>query len=165
MVTPKSAILIGFSGPIPIFGNIHIRLTHGVLLTGLYLPYLPWLLIISFNQALFPGFPFTEFCLGRRRANFQRPNRQLVTYGALAGNRLPETNISLPWKWMVGRRSFPSGTAYVQGRYVGFRECSSFLNLGCFEAVSEGHKILILKSAAMPGEGKWKTKQLGSDSR
>ena len=32
-----------------------------------------------------------------------------------------------PSKWMVGRRSFPLGMAYVQGRTVSFRECTSTL--------------------------------------
>ena len=29
------------------------------------------------------------------------------------------------WKWMVGRRSFPFGMAYFQGRTVSFRECNA----------------------------------------
>ena len=31
---------------------------------------------------------------------------------------LPETNSKRPWKWMVGRRSFPFGMAYFQGRLL-----------------------------------------------
>ena len=37
-------------------------------------------------------------------------------------NTLPETNSKNTWRWMVGRRSFPFGMAYFQGRTVSFRE-------------------------------------------
>ena len=42
--------------------------------------------------------------------------------------RISEPSTVAPVKWKVGRRSFPFGMAYFQGRFVSFREGN-----GCFQ--------------------------------
>ena len=48
--------------------------------------------------------------------------------------RLPwnEQRVKTPDKWLVGRRSFPFGTAYFQGWTVSFRECMFVFLHVCF---------------------------------
>ena len=47
---------------------------------------------------------------------------------------LPETNSESPWKWMVGRQSFPFGFGHIfQGQAVSFREGTFFSNIATFQ--------------------------------